>query len=88
MDAGILTTIDLTTGNRASTIASFPYYSASIDAGGACALDFASKMLYCSLIDMSNEHNPAYWVTINAKTGQSSKPSLLQGYPIDLSVVS
>jgi len=84
--AGVLVILDLQTGKRAKTIVQFDNFSAN---GGTAVIDESAKMIYASLVDISNGDLEPVWATVDLTTGKSTTkhtdPSI--GFPINLVLI-
>jgi len=84
--AGVLVILDLQTGKRAKTIVQFDNFSAN---GGTAVIDESAKMIYASLVDISNGGLEPVWATVDITTGkyttQHTDPSI--GFPINLVLI-
>jgi len=84
-DAGVLGKLDLSTGKTAIVITKFSNLSGN---GGATTLDIKTKLVYGSLLDITDGNSPV-WVVIDTNTGNyttiPTDPAL--GYPINFAIV-
>jgi hypothetical protein len=84
--AGVLVILDLQTGKRAKTIVQFDNFSAN---GGTAVIDESAKMIYASLVDISNGDLEPVWATVDLTTGKSTTkhtdPSI--GFPINIVLI-
>jgi len=81
--AGVLVILDITTGMRVKTIVEYLNYSAN---GGTSILFESHKIVYASLIDISNGDQLPVWVTVDLTTGKATAhpTDLNLGFPINL----